>query len=174
MKSELLAIGHTPFAIDSVFVKNYRPEVKAYVDWFGEAEASSSQKEKKMFGEIFNYIGQISNITGAVSGIAALLGVLRLLKAQARLDDRIAVVLKLEAEERSVALPLVMLRRDVSRAELLGRIGMLPMRQKGTRFSIRSMSTSAFMWAVNSVVEGTTDTLVIPVTSEELDQFELL
>lgn len=137
-----------------------------------QAVLESSRKGRKMFNDIFDFIGLFANVAGAVSGVAAFLGVLRLLRVQARLDDRVSVVLKLEAEER-VVLPLEMLRRDVSRAELLGRIGMLPMRQKGARFSIRAMSTPAFMQTVNAVVEGTTDTLVIPVTRQELEQFEL-
>lgn len=138
-----------------------------------QAVLESSRKGRKMFNDIFDFIGLFANVAGAVSGVAAFLGVLRLLREQARLDDRVSVVLKLEAEESVVVLPLEMLRRDVSRAELLGRIGMLPMRQKGARFSIRAMSTPAFMQTVNAVVEGTTDTLVIPVTRQELEQFEL-
>lgn len=122
---------------------------------------------------IMETIGNFSNIAGAVSGIGAFIGVLRLLRTQARMGERVKVILQLDDGKQDVPLPLEMLRRDVSRSELLGRLGMLPMRERGARFSIRALSTPAFMRAVNQAVEGKASTLVIPVTKDELEQFEL-
>ena len=47
-------------------------------------------------------------------------------------------------------------------------------RDQGQRYSLRAMSTPAFMRAINEVVEGKSSTLVIPCTKEELDQFATL
>ncbi len=129
--------------------------------------------ELKMFREILEVIGQVSNLAGAVGGVVAAAGVIKMLAAQKRQEESVVVALRLEGGEGTISLPLEMLRRDVSRAELLGRIGMLPMRQKGVRFSIRALATPAFMRAVNEVVEGRTSTLVIPATSGEIEQFDL-
>ena len=126
-----------------------------------------------MFREILEVIGQVSNLAGAIGGIIAAFGVIKMLAAQRRQAENVVVALRLEGEEGTIDLPLEMLRRDVSRAELWGRIGMLPMRQKGARFAIRSLSTPAFMRAVNEVVEGRISTLVIPATSGEIEQFDI-
>lgn len=87
--------------------------------------------------------------------------------------ESVSVLLTLEEEGREIPLPLEIIRRDVSRAEILGRIGMLPMRSKGARFSLRALPTPAFMRALNNVVAGRTATLRVPCTREELEQFEL-
>jgi len=124
-----------------------------------------------MFNNIvFEIIAQASNIAGAIGGIVAAIGVVKMLAAQRRALEHVEVQLRLEGEDSTVALPLEMLRKDISRAELLGRLGMA-LKNQGQRFSLRAMSTPAFMRSVNEVVEGKTSTLVIPCTKEELDQF---
>lgn len=121
----------------------------------------------------FGIIGQISNIAGAVGGIVSAIGVVKLRAAQRRALEHVEVQLLLEGEDRTFALPLEMLRKDISRAELLGRLGMAT-RNQGQRYSLRAMSTPAFMRAINEVVEGKSSTLVILCTKEELDQFAVL
>ncbi len=123
--------------------------------------------------DVLEVIGNIADISGAIGGVVAAYGVISLLAAQQRAQERVEVALRLEGEGRTVVLPLELCRRDVSRAELLGRIGMLPMRSKGARFALRALSTSAFMAAVNDVVAGKATTLLIPCTGDELDQFDL-
>ena len=124
-----------------------------------------------MFNNIvFEIIAQASNIAGAIGGIVAAVGVVKMLAAQRRALEHVEVQLRLEGEDSTVALPLEMLRKDISRAELLGRLGMA-LKNQGQRFSLKAMSTPVFMRSVNEVVEGKTSTLVIPCTKEELDQF---
>lgn len=123
---------------------------------------------------IFDVIGQVADLAGAVGGVFAAFGVLRLMAAERRLKERVEVVLKLQGDDgKSIILPLELLRRDVSRAELLGRLGMLPMREKGSRFAIRSFSSPAIIRELNAVVEGKSSTIVIPVSTEEIEQFDL-
>lgn len=118
----------------------------------------------------FDIVAQASNFAGAIGGIIAAIGVLRMLATQKRALEHVKVALQLEGEDRTVNLPLEMLRKDISRAELLGRLGMA-LKNQGQRFSLRAMSTPAFMRLVNEVVEGKTSTLVIPCTKEEIEQF---
>jgi len=118
----------------------------------------------------FEIVAQASNLAGAIGGIIAAVGVLRMLATQKRALEHVEVALRLEGEDSAIPLPLEMLRKDISRAELLGRLGMA-LKNQGQRFSLRAMSTSAFMRSLNEVVEGKTSTLVIPCTKEELDQF---
>jgi hypothetical protein len=130
-------------------------------------------EREDLMGNFFNLVGQVADLAGAVGGVFAAFGVLRLMAAERRLKERVEVVLKLQGDGKSIILPLELLRRDVSRAELLGRLGMLPMREKGSRFSIRAIASPAIIRELNAVVEGKSSTIVIPVTGEEIEQFDL-
>lgn len=118
-------------------------------------------------------IGNVSNVAGALCTIIAAIGVIRMLATQRRQVEVVLVRMFDRQNDRMVTLPLELLRRDVSRAELLGRIGMLPMRQKGARFSIRFFSSPEFYRALNRVAQGESDIITILVTPDEVDQFEL-
>ncbi len=121
---------------------------------------------------------------GAVTGAVGALGAVGAFAASAanwlharRLERRAAepvkVRLVLEGEGRSIDLPLEMRRRDLSRAELLGRLGMLPMRELGRRFSLRHLAKPAFMRDLARVLDGESAVLTIPASIEELDQFDI-
>ena len=120
---------------------------------------------------ILEIIGNFSNIAGAVSGIAAALGVLKLLAANRRQEQPIVVSLVLQDGGESVVLPLRMRRRDVTRAELLGRLGMFT--KGGGRFSLAALSDPETLDGINYVVEGKSSSLVLPCSPEELEQFAL-
>jgi len=122
---------------------------------------------------LLEIIGQMSNLTGAIGGIISAIGIIKMLAVQRRQAGRVEVCLQGE-DGQSVVLPLEMTRRDVSRAEILGRIGMLPMRQKGARFSLRALSTKEFLVGINMVVGGKTSMLIIPANKEEVEQFDFL
>jgi hypothetical protein len=70
-------------------------------------------------------------------------------------------------------LPIELRRAELTRAEILGRIGMIPMKEKGKRFSLEYLNTSKFLRRINEIIEGHGDSdLVIPCTEEELNQFD--
>lgn len=122
--------------------------------------------------DILDIIGNISNFFGFVGGIFAILIWMKL-KTFDRLDEPVAVFLKLASGEQKIELPLQMRRRDLTRAEFLGRMGMIPMREKGKRFSIRFLFTPEFIAGINRVADGKSNTLEIPCSKEEIDQFDL-
>ncbi len=68
-------------------------------------------------------------------------------------------------------LPLHLRAGELSRAELLGRLGMLPMREQGKRFSIRSLSGLDFLVKLDQA--GKTGLIEIPCTRLEIEQFDL-
>lgn len=120
------------------------------------------------------FVGVISDTAGAIGGVFAALGVAKMLMAQRRQNELVTVQLVLQGQgERSVELPLRLRRGDVSRAEMLGRIGMLPMREKGARFSLRHLSSPTFFDDLNKVASGKGGRLVIPASADEFDQFDL-
>lgn len=121
---------------------------------------------------ILDIIGNVSNFFGFVSGVFAILIYMKL-KAFDRLDEPVNVLLSLADGEQKIELPLQMRRRDLTRAEFLGRMGMIPMREKGKRFALRHLFTPAFITGINEVADGKTSTLEIPCSQEEIDQFDL-
>jgi hypothetical protein len=118
-------------------------------------------------------IGNLSNVFGTVGGLAACALWLANRKAKRLAQETVNVKLRIHGEGREIALPLEIVRRDLSRAELLGRIGMLPMKKAGARFALRELGTPAVMRALNAVAKGETNTLVIPASAEEIEQFDL-
>jgi hypothetical protein len=62
----------------------------------------------------------------------------------------------------------------VTRAEVLGRIGMIPMKQKGQRFSLKYLSKPDFLKQINQIAAGKGENvLTISCNKEELEQFDL-
>ena len=107
-----------------------------------------------------------------MGGIFATLAWLKL-RALDRLDEPVAVFLSLTSGEQKIELPLQMRRRDLTRAEFLGRMGMIPMKEKGKRFALRYLFTPEFISGINEVADGKTSVLEIPCSKEEIDQFDL-
>ncbi len=61
-----------------------------------------------------------------------------------------------------------------STAEILGRIGMIPVKDKGERFKLTHLNTREFLRRVNEIVEGDNDTtLSIPCAKDEFEQFDI-
>lgn len=127
-----------------------------------------------MFGiSLETTLSWVANILQVAGAVFAALVWFNQRRTERTAGSIVSVLLTIEGEGKEFPLPLEIVRRDVSRAELLGRIGMLPMRQKGARFSLRALSSPAFMRAMNEVVAGRSATLRVPCTREELEQFEI-
>ena len=124
----------------------------------------------EIVGNVSNFFGVLGGVIAAVASTATWFSNRR---ANRLAQEAVKVLLRVGEGGRQVALPLEIIRRDLSRAELLGRIGMLPMKKAGSRFALREIGTPATMRAVNSVLKGETSVLVIPATAEEIDQFDL-
>ncbi|MCI5145664.1 MAG: hypothetical protein D3923_09060 [Candidatus Electrothrix sp. AR3] len=89
-----------------------------------------------------------------------------------KLSKRVSIVLQCGGEK--IELPLELRLADFSRMELLGRIGMLPLKKTGRRFTIGYLHTSDFLCKINEIRESVEDgTLIIPCTEEELQQFDV-
>ncbi len=65
-------------------------------------------------------------------------------------------------------------RAELTRAEILGRLGMIPMKTKGSRFSLSYLNKPEFLAQINQIMDGSGDAvLTIPCTQEEFEQFDL-
>lgn len=121
----------------------------------------------------------IADIIGIVSAIFSLLAwqQARQIHQQIELEKqrqnkRVQVVLRYGAED--IQLPVELRRAETTRAEILGRLGMIPMKERGKRFSLDYLNTPEFLRRLNEIIQGGEDTvLTIPCTRDEFEQFDL-
>jgi len=122
-----------------------------------------------------NILGSITSILSAVFALFAWLISRKtqneLQYERKRQNKKVTVTLQYGAKQ--IKLPIALRRSELTRAEVLGRIGMIPMREKGKRFSIAYLNTSEFLKQINSIIENSTDEiLTIPCDEREFHQFD--
>ncbi|QPC80918.1 hypothetical protein G4Y79_14510 [Phototrophicus methaneseepsis] len=125
--------------------------------------------------ETVGIIADLIGIAGAVFAFFAWIQARQtqqeLIKERKRLAKK--VIVKLNYGGQELNLPVELRRAELSRAEILGRIGMLPMREPGKRFSLEFTSTPDFLQRLNQVIDSTSEeTLIIPCSKEEFEQFK--
>lgn len=120
-----------------------------------------------------------SDIIGVLGGIFALFAWLQARRLQRdverekrRLNQKIAIVLQYGAEYYTLKGDTR--RAEITRAEVLGKLGTLPMKNKGDRYSLEYLSTAEFIQRIQKIQEGEgVDALVIPCAKEEFEKFDL-
>jgi len=128
-------------------------------------------------------IAPIADAIGVITAVFALWGwantvVLKRQIADAERRRSAAIRVVLKSPTRETELPLAMVRADLSRAELLGRVGMLPLtpasaQAQGGRFRLRALGRPEFLVTLAAVQRGERDELVISADEAEIDQFDL-
>lgn len=89
-----------------------------------------------------------------------------------RQDKKVKVILK--GPTHHIVLPFDMRRKETTRAEVLGRIGMIPMKERGKRFEIQYTNTEGFLLEMYKIIDGKDDAdFIITCEPDELDQFNL-
>ncbi|HPE60797.1 MAG: CRISPR-associated protein Csx16 [Thiothrix sp.] len=86
------------------------------------------------------------------------------------------VTVKLYCAEygQSYVLPSPIRRKDLTRAEILGLLGMLPMRDNGQRYNLSGVSSQPFLAALeNAQVDSRVGEVRVPCSMKELEQFDL-
>jgi len=121
--------------------------------------------------EFFSFLQNIDTLAGVGSsvGVLALWGA----RIRDRRQGREKIEVLLVCNGQVAVLPLHLRRGDVARAEVRGRVGMVPMREAGKRFSLAYLASPAFLKGVNKVRDGKTSTLKILCKKEEFAQFNL-
>ena len=94
-------------------------------------------------------------------------------KENERMNDPIKVILNNGEDE--VILPVEVSRKDVTRNEIMGRLGMIPKKGKDqSRFKIGYTSTKSFIDQIISIYDGNSNqSLIIPCKEGEIEQFDL-
>jgi hypothetical protein len=92
---------------------------------------------------------------------------------QKRQEQKISVILQNGARQR-LELPVELRRAELTRAEILGRIGMTPMKERGKRFSLEYLNTSDFLRQINQILASDNNSiLTLPCNESEYAQFDL-
>jgi hypothetical protein len=124
-------------------------------------------------------IGYIADILTIFTTIFALLAWTQsrrihqeLKRETARLNQKVTVKLVYGGNE--IELPVELQRSEFTRAELLGRLGMIPMKDKGRRFSLAYLNKPDFLREVNRIraADGPA-VLIIPCDEGEFEQFDV-
>lgn len=127
----------------------------------------------------WTWLGHAANILGLFGTIFSLFAWLKANQVQQELEQerkrqnrKIRVVLRNGSDK--LELPVELRRAEFTRAEILGRIGMVPMKIKGQRFTLGHLNSPEFLQQINKIAENTgDDILIIPCKQEEFDQFDL-
>ena len=126
--------------------------------------------------EIMGIVANILGIAGAMFAAGAWLKtrwIQREMQAEkARQNKKVKIVLQHGGQSHE--LPVELRRTELTRSEILGRLGMVPMKVRSKRFSIAYLNTDKFLRRINEIMAGTTDAILeISCTREEFEQFDL-
>lgn len=112
------------------------------------------------------------------SAVASLFSWLKIREVKNNQDREIArqakkITIALQYGSHTRELPVELRRSELSRAEILGRLGMIPMKDAGKRFSITYFNKPEFIKQIHQAMDGLDDSLItIPCDKEEFEQFQ--
>jgi hypothetical protein len=124
---------------------------------------------------ILDFLNNASSLAGLAGSVASVAVWAKLKLDEKKALEEVKVLLKLAGTDGGIEvnLPLNIIRKDVSRAEILGRMGMIPMKEKGKRFALKGLFSPDFIKQVNAVARGESNQIIIPATKAELEQFDI-
>jgi len=123
---------------------------------------------------VWDYIDKIS-IVAALVGMCFSIAIWLNQKNKEKQDNvLIDIRLHCPEPETTVTLQGQIRRKNLTRAEVQGLLGILPMKDKGKRYALPALNQRAFFEALEQAqVDSKIDVLVIECTAEELQQFDL-
>lgn len=136
------------------------------------------------FKEIMEYFGNVANIAAVIGIIYGLYQYLtnqrKFKEEEIRKNTPITIRLVEKGGARKITLPNKVRRGDLTRAEVLGRLGMIPMlpdldnpKNKQQRFEIKKNATEEFIRDIDHLnVSSKGDTLMINCETLEMNQFD--
>ena len=126
-----------------------------------------------------NWIGLVADIIGILGAVFSFRAwtkarqIQEELAAERKRQGR-GITVVLQSGSKRIELPVELRRAELTRSEVLGHIGMIPMKQKGNRFSLDYLNTPEFLRQLNQVITGHGEgILTISCREEELEQFDL-
>lgn len=127
-----------------------------------------------VLGFFANFIGVFSAIFAGGAWYQAWKLKRDLLEDTKRKNSYVEVKLRLTGGNTEIQLPVELRREILTRSELLGYLGMLPMKEKGKRYSLEYLSKREFSRKINQLAASKKESeLIIPCSKEELAQFDV-
>lgn len=126
-----------------------------------------------------NWIGLIADIIGILGATFAVGAWWQSRQIKMELDaekmrQQKTIRIVLSYGDKKIELPVPLLRSELTRQEILGRIGMIPTKNPKERYEIRYLNTLEFWQQLTQVMEGGGDGIfTISLQKGELDQFDL-
>lgn len=130
------------------------------------------------------WLSLASDVIGVLGGIFAFFAWLQTFRLRKeyererkRQNARIKVIMSYGKEKYE--LPFDLRRSELTRSELLGRLGMIPVKknskgQEQKRFSISHLNSEEFFKRLNDLITGSgDDVLIIPCERKEYEQFDI-
>lgn len=124
-------------------------------------------------------ISTVADIIGIMGAIFALFAWIQTQRLKQSYDREIQrqnrrIHIALQHGSTSFELPVSIRRAELTRSEVLGRIGMVPQKEPKTRFNINYLNTKQFQQQMDRILQTSGDeSLIIPCTAEEFEQFDL-
>lgn len=119
--------------------------------------------------DYFDKIGIAAGIFGLLVSLSIRV---YLWRKEKRDNDLIHIRLQVDVPALLISLQGQIRRKNLTRAEVLGLLGMLPMRAEGKRYSLAALSHKVFFDELEDAqVNGSVHEVVIPCTHAELQQF---
>lgn len=121
---------------------------------------------------IWDTLDKFGIIVGIFTGMISLMIWIYLLRKEKRDNDLIAITLHVSESNFSATLPGKIRRKNLTRAELQGLLGMLPMKEAGKRYQLPALNDPAFFdGLMKAQVDRDIHEVVISCESEDLQQF---
>ncbi|EGW21678.1 hypothetical protein [Methylobacter tundripaludum] len=121
---------------------------------------------------MWDLIDKLATIIGLIAAAIAAWNALKLRKETEQRwqkeNEQIYVILR--SPSQKIRLPVEIKRRDFTRSELLGYIGMLPLIEGKTRFNLNFTSTAEFSQQLEIIRQAGVE-FIISCDESELDQF---
>jgi len=122
---------------------------------------------------IADSIGIITGFGVLFAWFWAILKYQSIVREKERKNTPINVILK--SGDKNYILPSPIRRYEFNRAEVLGRLGMIPMqpsnKKEKKRFNLEHTNSDEFMRHIDDIQQHSTKSLTIPCSTEEFSQF---
>jgi len=131
--------------------------------------------EIRAFFDQLGWLANLAELLGFVVLLITLLSVHVLRAEQREGNKKITLLLEVEGQpSRSYPVPGTIRRKDFSRAEIMGRLGMIPRKDKtASQFNLGYVRNPKFLADIERIYELKADVIMtIPCSSSEYEQFD--